>query len=534
MGRYSEESKQRVRERSDLVELAGQYTELRRTGADTWTGRCPLHDERTPSFTITPSKQLFKCFGCDAGGDVITLVQAKEGLDFPGALQFLARRAGVELEREDDDPQSARRRERRARQLELLTRASTFYARHLLSPQSSDAAAAAAYLAQRGLRQDILRRFGVGFAPGDGGAMIRAATAAGYSTQELTDAGLVVQRRGRDDRLDRFRARLMFPVCDLQGRVVGFGARKLAGARGAKYVNSPSSAIYRKSELLYGAHHARAAAAKAGAMIVVEGYTDAVALHQAGIENTVAVMGTAVTEAHVKTLKRLARTVVLVLDGDDSGALAILRAGSLARSCGLEVLVASLPVGTDPAELVHRDGRDAIGALISDARAFARFHVQYHVERSDVSSAEGKDRLVSDLRAVFADIPSSAVREELIALVASHLQLQPALVSSWMPSPAGPAGTSSPPLQSTIPSLASGASADSTRELLLRCVIDPAAAGELPDGPELDAMFGDALERRAARHIAAHPTNPASELPADDHALIAFITSLLAAASSRP
>ena len=245
--------------------------------------------------------------------------------------------------------------------------------------------------------------------------------------KELTDVGLVSRPRGGGPPKDRFRGRLMFPVCDMQGRVLGFGARKLGRARGPKYVNSPATAIFNKSELLYGAHHARAAAAKAGAVIVVEGYIDALAMHQAGIVNTVALMGTAISEQQIAALKRLATTVVLMLDGDDAGAQAILRAGALARAAGLEVLVASLPADVDPAALVQRDGAAAASELVAAAIAFARFHVLHHVERADLSTAEGKDRLVGELRDVFADIPSSAVREDLIALVAKRVGLSPRL-----------------------------------------------------------------------------------------------------------
>nr|MDQ3676729.1 DNA primase [Actinomycetota bacterium] len=354
MARFTEESKQRVRDATDLVELARRYTELRRAGNDRMSGRCPLHDERTPSFTITPSKQLFKCFGCDAGGDALTLIQRKEGLDFPAALEFLARRAGIELEREDENPEVAARRKHRARQLELLERAAAFHAAHLRFPRSPEAVRAAEYLASRGLREPILEQFALGFAPDAKNALLSAAQEAGFTVKEIAEAGLASAPRRGGAAQDRFRGRLMFPVSDMHGRIVGFGARKLPEARGPKYVNSPANSIYRKSELLYGAHHARAAAAKSGVVIVVEGYTDALAMHQAGIVNTVALMGTAVTEGQIATLKRLAPTVVLLLDGDDSGADAILRAGALARPSGLEVLVAALPAGSDPAAVVQR------------------------------------------------------------------------------------------------------------------------------------------------------------------------------------
>jgi len=246
----------------------------------------------------------------------------------------------------------------------------------------------------------------------------------------------------------------------MQGRVLGFGARKLADGRGPKYVNSPGGAIYCKSELLYGAHHTRAAAAKARAVVVVEGYIDALAMHQTGIASTVALMGTAVSEHQVAALKRLAPTAVLMLDGDEAGAQATLRAGALAATAGLEVLVASLPSDSDPAALVQRHGADAAREVVAHAGAFARFRVQRQIERSDLSTAEAKDRLVGELRDVFIDIPPSAVREDLIALVAMHLKLEPALVGSWMP------------IRTTQP-----AAGQPVQDLLSRRSTDPTAVG---------------------------------------------------------
>ena len=375
MARFSEESVRRVRDATDLVELAGGYTVLRRTGVDRMTGRCPLHDERTPSFTISPSKQLFKCFGCDAGGDALTLVQLKEGLGFPAAIELLARRVAIDLDYEDADPQAAERRRRDARRAELLVRAAAYYAAYLRSSRSPQAANAREYLTSRGIDAAIRDRFAIGFAPTDA-AMLDAAYAAGFTAAESTDAGLVVRRRGGVQ--DRFAGRLTFPVCDLHGRVAGFGARTLGGRRGPKYVNSPTSAAYRKSELLYGAHHARAAAAKAHVVIAVEGYVDTLAMHQAGILNTVGLMGTAVTERQLAALRRLAPTVVLLLDGDDAGARAIVRAGAAARRAGLQVLVAPLP-GGDPADLLHNEGTAAMRDIVEQAYAFARFHVDAHL-----------------------------------------------------------------------------------------------------------------------------------------------------------
>jgi DNA primase len=524
LARFTEESKQRVRDATDLVELAGQYTQLRRAGNDRMVGLCPLHDERTPSFTVSPSKQLFKCFGCDAGGDVLSLVQLKEGLGFPAALEFLAHRAGIELERETGDPGVEARR---ARALIPLDRAAAFYAAHLRTPRSPEAAQAAEYLASRGINEATREHFVIGFAPVGKDPLVRSATSAGFSTKELSEVGLVSRPRGGGPLQDRFRGRLMFPVCDMRGRVLGFGARKLGTARGPKYVNSPSGAIYCKRELLYGAHHARAIAAKTGVVIVVEGYIDALAMHQAGIVNTVALMGTSITEQQIGRLKRLAPTVVLMLDGDDAGAAAILRAGALTRPFGLEVLVATLPADTDPADLLEREGASAVRELIADAAALARFRVQRHLERADIGTAEAKDRLIHELRDVFADIEPGAVRVELISCVARHLELQPSLLSSWLSSPESRAETCPTGMSAGDPTQAATARGGS-RGLLLDCIADPEIAAGLPSGDALERLFPDALQRRAAEHIRVHAHDPAAGLP-DDADLVALITSLLTA-----
>ena len=319
----------------------------------------------------------------------------------------------------------------------------------------------------------------------------------------------------------------MFPVCDVRGRVLGFGARKLGNARGPKYVNSPSGAIYCKGELLYGAHHARAIAAKTGVVIVVEGYIDTLAMHQAGIANTVGLMGTSITAQQIGRLNGLAPTVVLMLDGDDAGVAAILRAGVLAEPFGLEVLVATLPSHTDPADLLQRDGASAVRDLVADAAAFARFRVQRHLERADIGTPEAKDRLIHELRDVFAAIDPGAVREDLISCVARHLELQPSLLRSWLSSPEAWGEIRATEVSAGGPTQATEGHKGG-RGLLLQCVTDPECAARLPSGDALVRLFPDELQRRAAEHIRVHAHDPAAGLP-DDHEVVALITSLLTA-----
>ena len=517
MSRYSDASIDRVRQGARLEDIAGEFTELRRGGPDKLIGRCPLHDERTGSFTITPSRQLFHCFGCGAGGDVFDFVRQKLGMDFVAALEHLATRTGSELVRDAETPQQAARRQRHARLVVLLERATSFYAHHLWS--SSGALARTYLVDERGLGREILEAFSVGVAPPGRTALIDAAVKAGFAKQDLVDAGLARRRTGSSPVQDRFENRIMFPTSDWRGKVVGFGARRLA-AKGAKYVNSPQGALYRKGHLLYGASQARAPAAKAGSVIVVEGYTDVLAFHQAGACNTVAAMGTAITEEQVALLRRMAPIVVFVLDGDRSGVDAALRAGALARAVDLDIKVVLLPASRDPAEIAAAGGGDAVRELLCQSMSLPRFQVSTSITAADLSTAEGKDGLVGALRPIFETVPPSAVREELLEQVADALGFTRELVASWLTTGPPAAATAAPPL--TVGNQADGGAGDDERLRLRRAIHEPERRAQL------DAQaFRSVVCRRAAEHIISHPDNPMSSLPHDDHELVRLFALLL-------
>src|ERR671912_2700045 len=321
MARYTDDSRERVRDAVDFAELVGARTELRAAGQRRMTGLCPFHDERTPSFGIDPVEKLYHCFGCGAGGDVFKFAMETEGLDFAGALEALAERAGIELEREAEDPREAERRGRRERLLALLERTAAYYVRVLW--ESAEAASARKYLAERGLEEAALREHRVGYAPSAWDKVLTASRRAGYTEAELLAAGLAA--RGRDGRgvYDRFRRRITFPLADERGRVLGFGARALSPDPKPKYLNTSESDLFHKGRMVYGADLARASAAKAGRVVLVEGYTDVIALRQAGVAETVCSMGTALTEEQVQALRRLAPSVLLCQDPDAAGQKAI-------------------------------------------------------------------------------------------------------------------------------------------------------------------------------------------------------------------
>ncbi|MGH2841898.1 MAG: DNA primase, partial [Solirubrobacteraceae bacterium] len=373
MALYTNDSKERVRDAVDMVDLVSSRTELKRAGANRLTGLCPFHDERTPSFGINPAEKVYYCFGCQASGDAFTFVMETEGVDFKGALELLADRYKVALELEDEDPQAAERRQQRERLLELLERTATYYVRQLW--ESREAERARAYLAERGLEEGTLREFRVGYAPSAWDTVLTASRRAGFKNRELYDAGLAQRSQKSGQIYDRFRSQIIFPLADPRGRVRGFAGRTLGDDRRPKYVNSPESDLFHKRSQLFGADLARAPAAKAGRVVVAEGYTDVIAMHQAGMRNSVAIMGTAVTEEQISELVRLAPLAQLTLDADSAGQEAMLRAARLAEGRGLKFRVVPLPRGEDPADLIQRGGSEEIERRVAGSVSFARFKV---------------------------------------------------------------------------------------------------------------------------------------------------------------
>ena len=430
---FTRDSVERMKESADIVEVISAYTDLRRSGAR-FTGLCPFHEERTPSFSVDPAGKLYHCFGCGAGGDVIRFVEEKEGLSFPDAVESLADRFGVELERESEDPQAEEARKRRARLGELLERTAAFYAGVLWdSPQ---AARAREYLASRGLGEEVLRDFGVGVAPGKWDTVLIRGQRAGYSVEEIEAAGLVQRSQKGQGHYDRFRSRIVFPVRDARGRVQGFGARALRDDQRPKYVNSPEGELYRKRRTLFGIDRARAGIAKSGRAVVVEGYTDVLACHQAGIGDAVAVMGTAITPEQVRTLSAYTEEVVLALDADRSGREAMLRAQVVASGKRVRLRVAQMPDGKDPADLLagadESERRAAAGRFrdaIERADELPVFHVHTLLDEADTKSAAGRDRALDEVVPVIASLPESITREELLREVADRLDADPGLVS---------------------------------------------------------------------------------------------------------
>jgi DNA primase len=391
---------------ADMVEIVSARTQLRRSGAR-WTGLCPFHDEKTPSFSVNPADKLFYCFGCGKGGDVISFVRETEQLDFAQAVEWIAERYRVTLEYEESSPEQDAARDRRERLLSLLEQATRFYERFLW--ESPRGEAARAYLSDRGLGEEVCRSYRLGLAPG-AATLARKAHEKGFIAAELAAAGLV-NRRGND----YFNGRLLFPLADARGRVRGFQARKLRedDPLRAKYVNSPEGELFRKGDLLYGLDRARTAIAKQERAIVVEGNTDVLALRQAGLEPVVASMGTALTERQLKELSRLTHRAWLCFDGDAAGEAATLRGMELAAAGGFDVRVVTLPPGRDPADLA-----DGFDELLGRAESYLSYRVRLEIERAG-DRQEGFVRV----REVLSRFEDSPERQDAARLAADRLDL---------------------------------------------------------------------------------------------------------------
>jgi DNA primase len=538
MALYTNDSKERVRDAVDMIDLVSSRTELRRAGANRYTGLCPFHDERTPSFGINPAEKVYHCFGCDASGDAFTFVMETEGVDFKGALELLADRYKVALELEDEDPQAAERRRRSERLLELLERTATFYARQLW--ESREAARAREYLTGRGLQEGVLREFRVGYAPSAWDTVLNASRRAGFGNRELYDAGLAQQSQKTRRIYDRFRSQIIFPLADQRGRVRGFAGRSLVPddeRRGPKYVNSPESELFHKRSQLFAADLARAAAAKAGSVVVAEGYTDVIALHQAGVRNSVGIMGTSLTEEQVGGLMRLAPVARLALDADAAGREAMLRTARVAADRRLALEVIALPPGEDPADLVRRAGPDELPRRIAAAEPFVRFRVRHALDGEDLGDARDKDRVLRELAPVFGLVEAGVERDELERTLANRLNISVDLVRAELQRMHRPgerpratdAGERRPAPSATT---ALQRRERTERAFLGYCIALPELGERALAQLDLEHDLTSPVVRRAAAHLRAHLAAPTEALPADDADLRKLVAELAVRATS--
>jgi DNA primase len=473
-------------EAADMVEVVSARTQLRRSGAR-YTGLCPFHDEKTPSFSVNPADKLYFCFGCGKGGDIISFVRETEQLDFAQAVEWLAERYRVTLEYEESSPEQDAARGRRERLLSLLEQATGYYERCLWDSPRGETARE--YLKGRGLGEEVCREYRLGLAPG-GATLARKAREKGFTGAELSAAGLV-NRRGND----YFNGRLLFPLADARGRVRGFQARKLRedDPLRAKYVNSPEGELFRKGDMLYGLDRARAEIAKQERAVVVEGNTDVLALHQAGLQPVVASMGTALTERQLKELSRLTHKAWLCFDGDAAGEAATLRGMELAAAQGFDVRVVALPPGRDPADLAGE-----FDELLGRAESYLSYRVRLEIERApDRQEAFGR---VREVLSRFED--DSPERQDAVRLAADRLDLPKETQAGLAPGRGQRAtGEISPRL------LEKGSRLE--RDALAGVAAHPELRGLLAElAPE---HFDTELHRRARAHL-LEPGDPDAEL----------------------
>ena len=538
MALISPESLERVKQTADIVEVISAHTDLRRQGAR-WVGLCPFHDERTPSFSVEPQEKLYHCFGCGVGGDVIKFVEEKEGMGFAEAVELLADRYGVELEREREDPLAEAKRQRRRRLEQLLERTAAYYASYLWD--SREAGKARDYLAERGLGEQVLRDFGVGFAPSAWDKILVRGQQAGFNVRELAEVGLVQRNReGRE--YDRFRSRIMFPIRDRRGRTLGFGGRAMRSEQGAKYVNTAETDFFHKSRLLYGADRAKGAIAKAARAVVVEGYTDVLALHQAGVEEAVGVMGTAITGEQVATLSGMVEEVVLALDADSAGQEAMLRAQRVAADRKMRLQVAPMPEGVDPAEMLATSGgAERFRTLAEEAVELGEFRVGLILDRTETGSPADRERAMEELAPVLAAMGNTQAHEEQVRRVAEKLDLELAMVkgrvTAAIPTSGGPERVRGTGVVEKVVRPTRRADQLTSRErreraLLAMCIALPEEGAEYL-GRLTDAHLSP-TGSRAVAWLRQNPGDPASNLPRDDDELAGLMTELVMMSRDEP
>ena len=410
MPHYSEELIEEVRSRNDIVDVISQYVRLKKRGS-THFGLCPFHNEKTPSFSVTQSKQMFYCFGCGAGGNVITFLMKYENFSFPEALESLAERAGISLPKEEMSEEQRGQAARRARLLEIQKETAVYFY-HLLKSRGGERALA--YFHDRGLRDETIRRFGLGYSSMYRDDLYRYLKQKGYDDGILKDSGVVYINEARGGQ-DKFWNRAMFPIMNVSGKVIGFGGRVMGDGE-PKYLNSPETPIFDKSRNLYALNYARTSRKKG--ILLCEGYMDVITLHQAGFDNAVASLGTSFTSGHASLLKRYAKEVYLTFDSDAAGRKAALRAIPILKETGLTARVVNLSPYKDPDELIRALGAEGFQDRIDHAENSFLFSVRMMEDDYDLKDPEGKTDFFRAVAGRILEFPDELERENYIGAIA--------------------------------------------------------------------------------------------------------------------
>ncbi|HAA89134.1 MAG: DNA primase [Thermoanaerobacterales bacterium 50_218] len=409
-----------VRDAVDIVDVVSEYVVLKKTGQN-YVGLCPFHIEKTPSFTVSPSKQIFYCFGCGIGGNVFTFLMKIENLSFPEAVEALARRVGLEVPRGKKSTGADSPREK---YFEINQLAAEFYHQVLVEEERGEKARR--YLQERGITTESWKRFRLGFAPDDGKSLQKFLESKGYPVSMLLELGLIVSRKGTT--MDRFRERIIFPIYDPKGRCLGFGGRTL-GDDLPKYLNSPDTPVFSKSRNLYGMHLALPGIREEKRALVVEGYLDCISMHQFGFTNAVAALGTAFTREQARLLLRYTKEVVLAFDRDAAGSAASLRGAGYLQELGGKVYVLDLPSGKDPDEFLQTHGHDAFQTVLKErVIPYLEFKIKQLKSHYDPESVHGRAEIINQLLDDLLKVDDLVVRDGYIETIAKHLQVPGELV----------------------------------------------------------------------------------------------------------
>jgi DNA primase len=424
MPRISPETIEQVTAALNIVDVIGSYFPLRRAGTE-FRALCPFHQEKTPSFYVSPDKQTFYCFGCQRGGSIIQFVEEYEHVDFPEAVRRLATRAGVAIQQEELSAEEAEKQTLRKRLLRLHFEVANWFHRNLLRTRAAEAARS--YLSERGLNIEIAKRWQIGYAPDSWTAVTEWGQQSGFSREELILGGLVKPKDENNPRArcyDRFRHRLMFPITNDLGEVIAFSGRQInPNATGGKYVNSPESPLFSKGNILFGLFKSKRAIARSRQAIVLEGQIDLITTFEAGIENVTAPQGTALTERHAVLLKRFAEEVILFFDADAAGERAAERALEILYAAGLQVRIGALPAGEDPDSLIRKGGVETFRALIAEAKDFFDFEIERGLAGTGNQSVARRVALARRVAQFAGLVPDPVLRDTMIMRLAQRLRL---------------------------------------------------------------------------------------------------------------
>jgi len=417
-----------IRDSIDIVAVIRDFVALTQRGRN-FVGLCPFHSEDTPSFTVSPEKQMWHCFGCGEGGNAYTFLMKHENITFPEAVERLADQAGVTLpEQEEPDPEENRRHSLRQRIYEINRIAARWFYRNLRELPIAENARR--YLDKRGLSRKVQDSFGLGYAPDGWEGLLKHLKEKGFEVEDIFQAGLISERKGQSGHYDRFRSRIIFPILDAQGRVTAFGGR-ITGEGEPKYLNSPETPVFHKGRMLYGLNWAAKTIRAEDRVVIVEGYMDVIAAHQFGAFNTVASLGTAFTPEQGKLLMRFSKNISIAYDSDTAGAKATMRGLDILQSLGAKVRVGQLPEGMDPDDYLRRKGIDEFQRLVAtEALSLIEYKLALAMKEYDIGSIEGRVAIVNFLVPDLARLKSAVEREEYIRLVAERLDLSPEAVQT--------------------------------------------------------------------------------------------------------